>query len=150
MLCGLLGGQAMSVLPDGQFGERVAQRLRDSYAIWLSTVANDGTPQPNPVWFIWDGDDSLVVYNRPDAHRLVHIDARPNVALHLDGNGRGGDVVVLAATAQRAPELPPPHESQEYLAKYGSGMERVSGSAEQFSVDYSVPLRITIRRIRGF
>lgn len=140
----------MSVLPDGEFGARVARRLRDGYVIWLSTVGADGTPQPNPVWFVWDGEESIVVYNRPDAHRLAHIDARPNVALHFDGNGRGGDVVVLAATARRAPELPPPHELPDYLAKYGSGMVRVSGSAEKFAVDYPIPLRITIRRIRGF
>ena len=140
----------MTLIPAGAFGARVRTRLHDAYAIWLTTVGIDGTPQPNPVWFVWDGGESIVVYNRPDAHRWVHIDARPNIALHLDGNGRGGDIVVLAATAQRAAELPPPHELREYLAKYRSGMERVSGSAEKFSVDYSVPLRITIRRIRGF
>ncbi|HZC73054.1 MAG TPA: TIGR03667 family PPOX class F420-dependent oxidoreductase [Jatrophihabitans sp.] len=140
----------MSVLPEGAFGERVARRLREAYVIWLTTVANDGTPQPNPVWFIWDGADSMVVYNRADSHRMAHIATRPQIALHLDGNGRGGDVVVLAATAHRDPELPAPHENAEYLAKYADGMMRVSGSLEQFSVDYSVPLRIQIRRIRGF
>jgi PPOX class probable F420-dependent enzyme len=139
----------MSVLPEGPFGERVARRLRESYAIWLTTVANDGTPQPNPVWFIWDGDDSVLVYNRADAHRLAHIEARPRIALHLDGNGRGGDIVVLAATARRDPDAPAPHENPDYLAKYRDGMTRVSGSPERFSVDYPVPLRIRIRRIRG-
>jgi PPOX class probable F420-dependent enzyme len=140
----------MSVLPAGAFGDRVRSRLRDAYAIWLTTVGDDGTPQPNPVWFIWGGDDSIVVYNRPDAHRLAHIDARPRIALNLDGNGRGGDIVVLAAIAERAPELPPPHENPDYVAKYADGMSRVSGSLEQFSADYGVPLRIAIRRIRGY
>jgi PPOX class probable F420-dependent enzyme len=139
----------MGVLPEGTFGDRVAARLREAYVIWLTTVGSDGTPQPNPVWFIWDGADTVIVYNRADAHRLAHISARPNVALHLDGNGRGGDIVVLAGRAERAPELPPPHEVAEYLAKYQAGMIRVSGSPERFSIDYPVPLRITVTRLRG-
>lgn len=139
----------MSVVPEGEFGERVTRRLRDDYVIWLTTVGADGTPQPNPVWFLWDGDASVLVYNRADAHRLAHIDAHPNLTLHLDGNGRGGDIVVLLATAQRAPEHAPAHETADYVAKYGDGMRRVSGSLEQFASDYPVPLQITIRRIRG-
>jgi PPOX class probable F420-dependent enzyme len=142
-------GDLMSVLPEGAFGERVAARLRDGYAIWFTTVGADGTPQPNPVWFLWDGDASVLVYNRADAHRLAHIDAQPNVALHLDGNGRGGDIVVLSGTARRAPELPAAHENPDYVTKYGDGMRRVSGSLEQFAQDYSVALLVDIRRIRG-
>jgi PPOX class probable F420-dependent enzyme len=139
----------MSVVPGGAFGERVRSRLRDDYAIWLTTVGADGTPQPNPVWFLWDGADSIVVYNRSDAHRLVHIDARPQIALHLDGDGRGGNIVVVSAIARRDPDLAAAHENPAYLAKYGDGMARVSGSAARFADDYSVPLHIEIRRIRG-
>jgi PPOX class probable F420-dependent enzyme len=141
--------RAVSSLPDGPFGDRVRARLRDEYVIWLITVGADGTPQPNPVWFIWDGADSLVVYNRTSAHRLRHLADRPTATLHFDGNGRGGDVVVLSAVATRV-ELPPPHENADYVAKYADGMRRVSGSLEQFSADYPVPLRFDIRRVRGF
>jgi PPOX class probable F420-dependent enzyme len=139
----------VSVLPGGAFGEHAARRLREDYTIWLTTVGADGTPQPNPVWFVWDGAASVLVYNRADAHRLGHLDARPNVALHLDGDGRGGDIVVLSGRARRAPEEPRPDQNPAYVAKYGTGMARVSGSAEQFSADYPVALRIDIRRIRG-
>src|SRR4051812_23915413 len=139
----------MSVLPGGEFGKRVARRLREEYVAWLTTVGADGTPQPNPVWFIWDGDSSITVYNRPNAHRLMHLDANPHLSLHFDGNGRGGDVVVLAARARRAPELPAPHENPDYRAKYAEGMRRVSGSEERFAADYAVPIVIEIRQIRG-
>jgi PPOX class probable F420-dependent enzyme len=139
----------VTALPSGAFGERVRARLRDDYVIWLTTVGEDGTPQPNPVWFVWDGADSVLVYNRADAHRLPHIEARPNIALHFDGNGRGGDIVVIAASARRDPDAPPAHENGDYVAKYADGMQRVSGSPEQFSVAYPVPLRITFRRVRG-
>jgi PPOX class probable F420-dependent enzyme len=89
------------LLPDPAtgFGERVCQRLRDEQVIWFTTVGADGTPQPNPVWFLWE-DNSALVYNRSDANRLTHIRRRPQVCLHFDGNGRGGDIVVLAGRAQ--------------------------------------------------
>ena len=136
-------------MPDGAFGERVRARLRDERVIWLTTVAADGTPQPNPVWFLWDGADAVLVYNRPDAVRLGHASARPQVSLHFDGDGRGGDIVVLAGTAAADPRAVPPHENAEYVAKYGEAMIRVSGSHAGFSEQYPVPLRIGIRRIRG-
>jgi PPOX class probable F420-dependent enzyme len=146
----MLGGQPVSVLPDGDFGVRVAHRLRDETVIWLTTVGADGTPQPNPVWFVWDGDSSITVYSRPGAHRLAHLAANPHLSLHFDGNGRGGDVVVISGRARRAPELPAPHENPDYLAKYRDGMCRVSGSVERFSAEYGVPLVIEIQRVRGF
>ena len=52
----------MTVLPDAgtPFGDRVRERLVDEQVIWLTTVGADGTPQPNPVWFLWtpeEGDE---------------------------------------------------------------------------------------------
>ena len=87
-----------AVLPatDTPFGERVARRLRDELIIWMTTTGADGTPQPNPVWFIWDGD-TLLVYNRPDAKRLQHVPARPSVSLNFDSD-RGGNVVVITGS----------------------------------------------------
>ena len=139
----------MAVLPGGPFGDRVSRRLADEIAIWFITVGEDGTPQPNPVWFLWDGADQLTVYNRPNARRLSHIAARPNVAFNLDGDGVGGDVIVLTGTAARDDSIPPAHENDEYVVKYGAQMERVSGTLRDFARDYAVPVRVRIRRIRG-
>ena len=36
----------------GEFGQRAAERLRTEEVIWLTTVGNDGMPQPSPVWFL--------------------------------------------------------------------------------------------------
>jgi PPOX class probable F420-dependent enzyme len=139
----------MAVLPEGAFGERVRSRLRESKVIWLTTVGADGTPQPNPVWFLWDGEAGVRVYNRPDAHRLTHIGARPEIALHLDGDGKGGDIIVLLGTAARAADGPTPDADDAYLAKYGPDIERISGAAATFAADYPVALQIDVRRIRG-
>ena len=54
-------------LPDAgsNFGRRVRERLRVEQVIWLTTTQADGTPQPNPVWFVWEDPDTLIVYNTP-------------------------------------------------------------------------------------
>jgi PPOX class probable F420-dependent enzyme len=139
------------LLPDPAtaFGERVRQRLREEQVAWFVTVGADGTPQPNPVWFLWD-EPGLLVYNRPDANRLTHLRVRPRVSLHLDGDGRGGDIVVLTGHAQVLDGYPLPHELPEYVAKYQEAMIRVSGNAEAFSQAYPVPVRVEVTRVRGF
>ena len=135
--------------PGTPFGERVRQRLREEQLIWVTTVGKDGAPQPNPVGFLLQDDNSILVYNEANAHRVSHVLDRPQVALHFDSDGTGGDIVVFTGTARRADDIPPPHENQAWLAKYGQGMARLSGSAENFANRFSVPLRIEITRTRG-
>lgn len=139
------------VLPDPStpFGRRVRERLRDERVLWVVTVGADGTPQPNPVWFVWDGG-SIVVYNDHSAHRLGHIRRRPQVSLHLNSTRGGGDVVVLNGTAEIADGMPAAHENPLYMEKYGDDMVQITGSPEAFSTTYSVPTRIRIDRVRGF
>ena len=84
------------------------------------------------------------------ANRLNHVADRPQVALHFDGDGTGGDIVVFTGTACRADDIPPPHENQAFLAKYGDSLLRVSDTAAEFGTKFPVPLRIEITRTRGF
>ena len=140
------------ILPEAgsAFGERVRARLREELIIWFTTVGADGTPQPNPVWFLWEDPASIVVYNRADANRLRHIERRPEVALHFNSNDRGGDIVIFTGHAQTAHDLPAPHAHAGYLTKYGPAMSRVSGDHEAFSAAYPVALRVVVHRVRGF
>lgn len=136
--------------PGTPFGERVRRRLREEQVIWITTVGKDGTPQPNPVGFLLQDDNSILIYNAVNANRINHVLDRPRVALHFDGDGTGGDIVVFTGIARRADDVPPPHENQVFLVKYGDGMAQRSGSAEKFSEEFPVPLRIEITRTRGF
>jgi PPOX class probable F420-dependent enzyme len=135
--------------PATPFGDRVRRRLREDVVIWLTTVGSDLTPQPNPVWFLWEAD-SLLVYNRSTAHRLEHVRTRPRVSLNFDGDRRGGDIVVVTGSAELPESDPAPHEHAAYVAKYGAMMTRVSGTLEQFSRQYPVPLRVRGLRVRGW
>jgi PPOX class probable F420-dependent enzyme len=138
------------VLPDPTtpFGERALRRLNSEVVIWLTTVGKDGTPQPNPVWFLLD-NDSLLIYNRPDANRIAHIGQRPQVALNLDGDGKGGDIVVVTGTARLIDDVPPCDQLPAYLEKYEALMTRVAGSPEKFGKAYPVAMRIDISKVRG-
>ncbi len=83
-----------------EFGQRAARRLREERIAWLTTVSPRGMPQPVPVWFLWDGDASVLLYSQPDTPKLRNIAENPRVSLHLDGNGRGGDIVVCVGKAR--------------------------------------------------
>ncbi len=131
-------------------GRRIAERLRTEIAIWLTTVAPDGTPQPNPVWFLWDGS-TLLVYSHNKAARLRNLRHNPRVSLNFDSRELGeADVHVITGTARIAPGEPPVTESEPYLAKYDEAIRRIGSEAETFAQVYSVALRITPEKVRGF
>jgi PPOX class probable F420-dependent enzyme len=130
------------------FGERAERRLREERVAWLTTVKRDGTPVPVPVWFHWDGDGFLL-YSRPDQAKLRNIAANPHVTLHLDGNGQGGDVVVVTGDASVDEGAPKASEVPEYVEKYAGFISRNGWSPESFADDYSVPVRVRATRLRG-
>jgi PPOX class probable F420-dependent enzyme len=131
-----------------EFGRRAERRLHEEKIAWLTTVDSAGTPQPVPVWFLWDGGDSVLLYSRPDTPKLRAIAANPRVSINLDGNGQGGDIVVALGEAAVS-EDPPAHEVPEYVEKYAPPIERNGWTPESFAADYSVPVRIRLRRVRG-
>jgi PPOX class probable F420-dependent enzyme len=134
--------------PSSEFGARAARRLREEKLAWLTTVGPNGTPQPVPVWFLWNGEDSILIYSRPEMPKLRNLERNPRVSLHLDGDGKGGDIVVVHGEAGVSTD-PPADQVVEYVAKYTWGFERNNWSAEEFAHLYSVPIRISTRRIRG-
>jgi PPOX class probable F420-dependent enzyme len=131
-----------------EFGQRAERRLREEKLGWLTTVDRAGTPQPVPVWFLWDGADSILIYSKPDTPKLSAIERNPRVSLHLDGNGLGGDIVVATGEAAVSDD-PPAHELPDYVDKYTWGFERNSWTPEEFAATYSVPIRIRVLRVRG-
>ena len=130
------------------FGERAARRIRDELVGWLVTVSPAGAPQPVPVWFLWDAAGSVLLYSRPGKPKLRNIDANPRVSLHLDGNGQGGDIVVLSGTASVSDD-PPADRIDAYVAKYRPLIERNGWTPASFAADYSVPVRIALTRLGG-
>ncbi len=130
-----------------EFGQRAARRLRADLLGWLTTVSPRGAPQPVPVWFLWDGT-SVLLYSKPNTPKLRNIAANPSVSLNLDGDGRGGDIVVLHGQV-RVSDDPPADEVADYVEKYAGLIAHNGWTPASFATDYSVPLRIDVTRIRG-
>ncbi|HSN78686.1 MAG TPA: TIGR03667 family PPOX class F420-dependent oxidoreductase [Anaerolineae bacterium] len=131
-----------------KFGQRVARRLAEERIAWLTTVDSSGVPQPRPIWFLWDGA-TFLLYSRPGTAKLRHIVERPQVALHLDGDGLGGDIVVFTGQATVDPAAPPADQLAAYAAKYQPGFARIGMTAAEFAASYSVAVRVTPLKLRG-
>ena len=133
--------------PFGRYAERL---LRTERIVWLTTVSADGTPQPNAVWFTWDGDTALM-YSIPNQAKLKNIARNPNVALNLDSKKHGDGIVILTGSAAVDSSAPPLNKNRAYLAKYRTEIARLElGSPAKMASEYSVAVRITPKKLRGF
>jgi PPOX class probable F420-dependent enzyme len=133
---------------DSEFGARAERRLRDEQVIWLVTVAPDGTPQPSPVWFLWDGQ-SFLLFSQPGKPKLRNIQHNPRVTLHLDGDGRGGNIIVIIGRAELLSGPVASEHTDALLDKYRATIAAMGTTPEALAADYSVPFRVTPTNVRG-
>lgn len=127
-------------------GRRVTERLTSERIGWLTTVASDGTPQVSPIWFLWDGNE-ILVYSL-ESPRARNVANHPRVSLNLDGNGLGGDIVIIEGTARIDADAPSAADNPAYVAKYLPVMNDYGWTPEWFAGRYSVPIRIAPTRFR--
>jgi PPOX class probable F420-dependent enzyme len=132
-----------------EFGARAGRHLRDERVVWLTTVTPAGAPLPRPVWFLWDGERTVLVFSLARTARTRNIEANPRVSLNFAGDGGGGDIVVLSGRATIEPDAQPAHRVPAYVEKYGWGFARLGVTPEQFADRYSVPIRIELVDLRG-
>jgi len=132
------------------FGRKAKRHLRQEYVIWLTTVGPDGTPQPRPVWFTWDGE-TFMIYSRPD-HKVRHIQVHPRVALNFNTDPETGDtdVIVFTGTAAVVTDVPPANQNRAYMRKYRAGISGLKMTPAQYGAAYSVAIRVTPERVRGW
>jgi PPOX class probable F420-dependent enzyme len=130
-----------------EFGARVARHLREETVVWLTSVTPAGSPLPSPVWFLWDGGESVLMYSIPGA-RVRNIETNRRVALNFAGDGRGGDIVVLSGKAT-VDSAAPPADAGDYSVKYDEHIARMDMTPETFAERYSVPVRIHLTGVRG-
>jgi PPOX class probable F420-dependent enzyme len=140
----------MQIDTSTDFGKRVERRLREEEVIWLTTVRRDGTPQPTPVWFLWDGGETVLIYSRPNQQKERNIANNPHVSLNFDGNGHGGDIIVLTGTAALVTDAPPARDNATYVQKYDAAISRIGMDRDSFAQAYSQAIRVTLTALRGF
>jgi len=126
------------------------KRLREEKTIWLTTVGADGTPQPVPVWFLWQ-DGTFLIFSQPKAQKLRNIAQNPKVALHFnhtDDFGEEGIAVILGEAAVDE-HAPPSNQITAYLDKYRKGIEDINRMPESLAQEFSVAIRVKPTRVRG-
>lgn len=131
--------------------ERKAKSLiKNEYVIWLTTVDSDHTPQPRPVWFVWD-KDSFLIFSQPKAHKVKHIKQNDSVSLHFNTDETGDkNVIVYIGKAVLDSKPLIAHKVPAYLRKYRKGIKELGMTLEQFSNDYSVAIRVKPTSLRGW
>ena len=89
------------------------------------------------------------MYSLPEAKRLAHIRQNPRVALNFNGNGTGGDIIVITGEASESPNDLPADRLPAYTEKYRDDIPRIQMTPALFAAAYSVPLRVRPIALRG-
>jgi len=132
------------------FGHVVEQHLKNEYVIWLTTVDSRLTPQPRPVWFIWE-NNSILIFSQPKAYKVRHIEKHPRVSLHFNSDETGDrHVIIMTGDAIIDLNCRPAREVPAYLAKYSTGIADLNMTPESFSAEYSTAIRISPSELRGW
>jgi PPOX class probable F420-dependent enzyme len=135
---------------NSEFGRAVKRQLENQYVVWLTTIDSKNTPQPRPVWFIWE-NDSFLIFSKSNARKVKHIEQNPNVALHFNTDDTGDKhVIIFTGEASIDADCPPAHEIPAYLKKYEDGIIGLDMTLEGFSREYSRAIRIEPTNVRGW
>jgi len=129
-----------------KLGVSAGKRLQNEQLIWLTTTSSNGTPQPNPVWFYWDGE-SILIYSQPASFKVGNVRRNPKVSLNFNSKEEGGNIIVLTGVASL--DENPKHDSR-YLEKYKEAIPKIGETAESLAAAYSVQIRILPSKLRGF
>ncbi len=129
-------------------GRRAEKRLREEQVIWLTAVRADGTPQPNPVWFLWDGG-TVLIFTQPESRKVLHIQGNPQVALHFNTDAYGGDVAVISGRAAIENGAPSEAQVEAYIDKYRAGIASLGMTPEVMREAFSMAIRVTPTHLRG-
>jgi PPOX class probable F420-dependent enzyme len=133
-----------------EFGRVVEKHLKFEYVIWLTTVDSRLTPQPRPVWFIWE-NNSVLIFSQPKAFKVRHIEKHPRVSLHFNSDETGDKhVIIMTGEAIIDKNNPPANQVTAYLEKYKTGIADLNMTLESFSAEYSTPIRISPSSLRGW
>jgi PPOX class probable F420-dependent enzyme len=132
-----------------EFGAKVEQRIEEQKLAWLTTVASDGTPQPNPVWFIWD-DGTFVIFSQPNQAKLANIRRTGRVSFNLESIDEE-TITILTGHAEIVPyESIPQSLLNRYAERYAEGLKNLKMTREEYEAAYTAPIRFTPEKLRGW
>ena len=131
-----------------EFGQRTQRRLNDEIIGWLTTVTPGGQPQSVPIWFLWQDDETLLVFSRPGAPKLRNIRNNPHVSFNLDSDRRIGDIIRLEGPAKISDTLSAT-DVPAFIEKYRDGFTRIGMTPDEFAATFSAGVTMKPARVRG-
>jgi PPOX class probable F420-dependent enzyme len=114
----------------------------------ITTMRPDGTPQPAPIWFHWDGQTFLIL-SEPTSRRVRNLAANPKASLHFNCGDDGENVVVFTGEATTSTTSPPKERLDAYFAKYEAGLKQIEMTREGVLQTYSTAIYLTPARVTG-
>lgn len=133
--------------PATELGRRALERLDAELIAWLTTINLDGQPQSSPIWFLWRGGQ-ILIYSHIRAPRNANLEANPRVALNLNTDPVGGEVVTMEGDAGIDLDRPAASANLAYQARYQHLIEEYGWTWDWFAANYPVPIVITPTRWR--
>ncbi len=130
-----------------KFDDKQSAVIASAEYMWLTTVREDGMPQPTPVWFIWDGE-TFLVFSTPNAQKVKNIRANPKVALNYTDSADAETYLVIMGEAKIVDDGVNVMTHSAYLEKYREGIKGIGMTPESMAAEYSAAIRITPTRVR--
>jgi PPOX class probable F420-dependent enzyme len=127
--------------------DQLSARLASEQIIWLTTVRADGTPQPTPVWYLWNGE-TFLIFTQPASQKLRNLAGNPTVALNFNTDSYGGSVTVFTGEGYVDPQGVSAAEIDAYLQKYAEGIKMLGWTQEQMVGIFSTVLRVRPSKVR--
>jgi PPOX class probable F420-dependent enzyme len=132
------------------FGAAVIDRLEVQKLAWLTTVDSKGTPQPNPVWFIWD-DGVIYIFSKPNQAKLSNIARSGRVAINLEATADEEHVTIFTGQAEIIDRADLPADILDrYAERYKDGMTGIQMTRAEYEAAYAIPIRFTPEKLRGW
>jgi PPOX class probable F420-dependent enzyme len=133
-----------------EVNDRARRRLSKETIGWLTTVSPDGRPQSAPVWFLFDGEDEIVVFSLAGTPRERNLASNAHVSFHLDGDGHGGNVLTIEGRAAIDLNGPRADAVPAYVEKYQGYMNVNGWTPAWFAGHYPIRVAITLTRLKSF
>ncbi len=132
------------------FGAAVIDRLEAQKLAWLTTVDSTGTPQPNPVWFVWD-DGVIYIFSKPNQAKLNNIARSGRVAVNLEATADEEHVTIFTGQAEIIDRADLPADILDrYAERYKEGMKGIQMTRAEYEAAYTIPIRFTPEKLRGW
>lgn len=132
-------------LPGSSLDAGIEDRLRTESVLWLGTTSPDGAPHLVPVWFVWDGQ-AFLVFSKPGAVKVRHIEAEPRVAIALGEADDDFDVQLVKARADLLDRPTAEVVPDALFEKYRDQLAAIGLTRAEYVATYSQAIRIVPTR----